>query len=649
MGFQLFLRIFHSCKNIRCFITIKLSSVNRPSYLMILLTALYFHSPLLHAESYTEFNVLGDEIIIFADDTFKPAPRSLGVSGNLGANESPVKEATIKNTPTENRNNISPSYKTPRGGRLGDALDTSLSEKNINVETNANSANNDATEVVTISSDDLWQRIKNGYAMPESTSKLTANHENWYSSRPDYIKRMVERSQRYLFHIVEEVEKRGMPTEIALLPMIESAYNPQANSTSNASGIWQFIPSTGKHFGLKQNWWVDNRRNITFATEAALTYLQKLHAMFGAWDLALAAYNAGEGTVGRAIEKNRKLGLPTDYESLNLPPETRNYVPKLQAVKNIMTNPENYGIDIQTIANTPYFAKVNAPAQIDSRLAARLAEISDDEFLALNPSYKRPVVTSSNENHDLLLPILSAQTFRTNLANYDKPLVSWQTYHAKRGERMEAIANKFGINVTKLRNVNNLPTQNKIKSAATILVPNGKQTDFKSKEVATDLNTDESTTFTQGHVLTSQQNAANIDMVSLQNMVADSSKAGENELVVSNNVTHKVKKGEVMQSIAKRYGVSVKQIMVANSLKTNRLKAGQLLNINTDANSKTTKSASYKNATKKQIYIVKRGDTLHSIAEKFDVAITDIKRWNKKVSQHIQPGNKLTIMSTDAL
>lgn len=639
MGFQLFQRTFHSCKNIGCFITIKLSSVNLPNYLMMLLTGVCFHSPLLHAESYTEFNVLGDEIIIFTDDTFKPAPR------NLGINERRAKEATTKNSPTENRRNDSPNYKTPRGGRLGDALDTSLSETNINVEANANSANNDATEVVTISSEDLWQRIKNGYAMPESTSSLTANHENWYSSRPDYIKRMVERSQRYLFHIVEEVEKRGMPTEIALLPMIESAYNPQANSTSNAAGIWQFIPSTGKHFGLKQNWWVDNRRNITFATEAALTYLQKLHAMFGAWDLALAAYNAGEGTVGRAIEKNRKLGLPTDYESLNLPLETKNYVPKLQAVKNIMTNPENFGIDIQTIANTPYFAKVNAPAQIDSRLAARLAEISDDEFLALNPSYKRPVVTSSDKIHELLLPIFSAQTFRTNLANYDKPLVSWQTYHAKRGERMETIASRFGINVTKLRNVNNLPTQNKIKTAATILVPNGKQTDFNSNNTVIDQNTDESTTSTQEHVLTSQQNVANIDMTSVQNIATDNNDIRKDSLVEKNNVTHKVKKGEVMQSIAKHYGVSVKQIMAANSLKSNRLKAGQLLNIN----SKTTKSASNKNSTKKQTYIVKRGDTLHSIAEKFDVAITDIKRWNKKVSHRIQPGNKLTIIPMDAL
>ena len=234
--------------------------------------------------------------------------------------------------------------------------------------------------------------------MPNSKSSLVSRHEDYYTSNPDYVRRMVERSQKYLFHIVEEVEKRGMPTEIALLPMIESAYNPQAYSSGRASGIWQFIPSTGKHFGLKQNWWVDNRRNITIATDAALDYLQKLHGMFGSWDLALAAYNAGEGTVGRAIESNRKLGLATNYESLNLSVETKNYVPKLQAIKNLMTNPGKYGLKIQTIANTAYFTKVSAPAQIDARLAAKLAEISDAEFLALNPSYNRPVIASSGEN-----------------------------------------------------------------------------------------------------------------------------------------------------------------------------------------------------------------------------------------------------------
>ncbi|MDP1765837.1 MAG: transglycosylase SLT domain-containing protein [Methylotenera sp.] len=515
-----------------------------------------------------ETNLAGEEIIIYADDTFKPAPRDLGSYNPF-------------------------DVKNPAENRLSDSFD-----RELRVDTN-----NDA-ESITISSDDLWQRIKNGYAMPDSTSSLVTRHEEWYSSRPDYIKRMVERSQRYLFHIVEEVEKRGMPTEIALLPMIESAFNPQAYSTSSASGIWQFIPSTGKHFGLKQNWWVDNRRNVTFATDAALEYLQKLYGMFGSWDLALAAYNAGEGTVGRAIERNRKLGLPTNYESLSLPAETRNYVPKLQAIKNLMTNPGDYGLKIQTIANTPYFTKVNAPAQIDAHLAARFAEITDSEFLALNPSYNRPVITSSGDKHELLLPILSAQTFRNNLASYDKPLVSWQTYYAKRGERMDNIASKFGIQVDQLRTANNLPARDKFKNASTILVPSGNRSNYNpSKNIASDGSA--STQLSEsGNDLSARQNSANIDMTNTEKLAAsttyDEPETNKNEPVKQTSVTHKVKKGETMQSIAKRYDVNIKQIIISNSLKNNHVKAGQLLTIYREATVTSNEKKQIKEITTKK-------------------------------------------------
>lgn len=650
MGFQLFLRICHFIKNIR----VQSSGIKSSCLFISTLIASMFAGSTSYADPNISSNVAGDEIIIYSDDSFKPAMRDFGSIENPVQNDTNPKETVKKNVSPTYNNNTAPSYgvatsngesvapKSARSGRFGNAFDTSLSDP----------APQSADNSTDVERDDLWQRIKNGYAMPDSQSSLTERHEAWYSSRPDYVKRMVERSQRYLFHIVEEVEKRGMPTEIALLPMIESAYNPQAYSTSRASGIWQFIPSTGKHFGLKQNWWVDNRRNITVATDAALNYLQKLHAMFGAWDLALAAYNAGEGTVGRAIERNRKLGLPTDYESLNLPPETKNYVPKLQAVKNLMTNPGNYGLNIQTIANTPYFAKVSAPTQMDAHLAAKLAEISDEEFLALNPSYNRPVITSENKNLELLLPILSAQTFRTNLANYNKPLVSWQTYFAKRGERMDKIASKFGIHISKLRDVNDLPAQKKIKKTSTILVPNGNHADFNADKIelasaSEILQVDETS-----NQINTEQNSANIDIANSQNNLSnDTENSYKNEAIAQRSVTHKVKKGEVMQSIAKRYGISVKQIMVANSLRTSRLKAGQLLSINTETGNKSDshKIKNSKKTNKKQTYIVKRGDTLHSIAERFDVAIIDLKRWNKKYSNRIQPGNKLTIMQSDAV
>ncbi len=636
----------------------KSSRIKLSGLFTILLGTNVLNSSPLHAESNVMTNVNGDEIIIYSDDSFKPAPRDLGSidsssQSNAGKNNTGRKtgSSAIPPAPVEvYGSEISPIYnsgegvmpKTPRSNRLGETFDTKLSEPVVQPPVTQTSDNE-----VHIERDDLWQRIKNGYAMPESTSPLTRNHEEWYSSRPDYVKRMVERSQRYLFHVVEEVEKRGMPTEIALLPMIESAYNPQAYSTSRASGIWQFVPSTGKYFGLKQNWWFDNRRNITFATEAALTYLQKLHAMFGAWDLALAAYNAGEGTVSRAIERNRRLGLPTDYESLNLPAETKNYVPKLQAVKNLMTNPGNYGLKIQTIANTPYFAKVTAPAQIDAHLAAKLAEISDEEFLALNPSFNRPVITGENKNLELLLPIVSAQTFRTNLENYNKPLVSWKTYFAKRGEKLEKIARKFGIHVSKLRDVNDLPAQNKIKKPATILVPNGHQTDFKPKNnLAASAPENTLAASPTGSMTPALQDDNNIEFASNQADWLDINTKEEIEPSPKSSVTHKVKRGEVMAEIAKRYGVSVKQIMVANSLKSNKVKVGQVLKINVAEAASAGKNKT-KKAEKNRTYIVKRGDTLHSIAEKFDVAVADLKRWNKKYGNHIQPGNKLTIKDPD--
>ena len=415
------------------------------------------------------------------------------------------------------------------------------------------------------SDNDLWARIKDGYAMPNVQSQYATNHETWYASRPDYVKRMVERSQKYLFHIVEEVQKRGMPTEIALLPMIESAFNPQAYSTSKASGIWQFIPSTGKHFGLKQNWWVDNRRDVTAATNAALDYLQKLYGMFGSWDLALAAYNAGEGTVQRAIDKNRSQGLATDYESLSLPPETKNYVPKLQAIKNIVTEPDKFGLKIGSIPNRPYFARVTTPKQIDAKLAAQLAEISFDEFSALNPSYNRPVITSTGEKNQLLLPVWAAERFVENLANYDKPLTSWQTYNAKRGERMDKIATKFGINVSQLRNVNGISANNKLRNSQAMLVP-ATYHPFAGKQIS--------------NIDASEMESNNTQSLSEKEATVDEP---GNEPKTAGHVVYKIKKGETLAAIASKYGINIKTLMQVNGLKSSKVKVGQKLTIRNDS------------------------------------------------------------------
>ena len=294
--------------------------------------------------------------------------------------------------------------------------------------------------------------------------------------------------------------------------------------------------------------------------------------MFGTWDLALAAYNAGEGTVQRAINKNRRQGLPTDYQNLSLPEETRNYVPKLQAIKNIVTDPEKFGLKIGSIPNRPYFARVTTPKQIDAKLAAQLAEVSYDEFISLNPSYNRPVITSQGEKTQLLLPVWAAERFADNLANYDKPLTSWQTYNAKRGERMDNIARKFGLNVSQLRDVNSMSASNKLRNSQTMLVPavyNGKPLSNPDEIRSDSINVAE------------MENNNHIDQSS--------------EPSASRPVIHRVKNGETLQSLASKYGTSAKNLMRINHLKSAKLKAGQSLTMNAVASgSSGLKRASYK-------------------------------------------------------
>ncbi len=328
----------------------------------------------------------------------------------------------------------------------------------------------------TLDTDDLWQRLRGGFAMPYSESSLISRHEQWYAHRPDYVERMMKRAQRYLYYITCEVERRGMPAEIALLPMIESAFNPGAYSTAAAAGIWQFMPATGKDFGMRQNWWYDGRRDIMGATSGALDYLEKLHNQFGDWDLALAAYNWGEGSVQRAQERNRRMGLPTRYASLQMPDETRNYVPKLIAIKNIVANPERYGLNLANIPNRPYFASISTGKHIDVELASQLAEISREEFLALNPAHNRPIILQGN-NDFILLPIDKIDLFRNNLENYDKPLVSWQVYRAKKGESLDHLAPRFGLTLEKLKSVNSLSARANLNTGDTLLVPLNSETE----------------------------------------------------------------------------------------------------------------------------------------------------------------------------
>ncbi|MBI3044578.1 MAG: transglycosylase SLT domain-containing protein [Betaproteobacteria bacterium] len=317
---------------------------------------------------------------------------------------------------------------------------------------------------------DVWERVRGGFQLANLENPLVRDWETWYSTRPDYVARMVERGSRFLYHVVEEVERRKMPAEIALLPMIESAYNPQAYSRAHASGMWQFIPSTGKLYGLRQNFWYDGRRDVLAATAAALDYLEKLYGMFGDWNHALAAYNWGEGAVARAIAKNQAKGLPTDYESLTMPAETRNYLPKLQAVKNIVASPEQFGITLAAVPNRPYFATVTTSHHIDVELAAKLAEIPLEEFRFLNPAHNKPVIKADG-SESIVLPIDKIAVFQSNLESHDQPLVSWQAYTVKRSDKPEKIAAKHGITLAQLKQVNGINGRKKIVAGQTLMVP----------------------------------------------------------------------------------------------------------------------------------------------------------------------------------
>jgi len=487
---------------------------------------------------------------------------------------------------------------------------------------------------LTSDTDDLFQRIRNGFSMPDISSDLVLSHQQWYLNRPDYLRRMVERSGRYMHHIVEEIEKRGMPMELALLPMVESAYNPMALSRSKASGLWQFIPSTGKHYNLDQDWWKDERRDIVASTAAALDYLQSIYEMHGDWQLALASYNWGEGAVGRAIAKNKAQGLPTDYQSLSMPNETKNYVPKLQALKNIFGSPALMAqLELPAIPNQPYFATVTKTADIDVKVAAELADMPVQEFVALNPAHNRPVIKSDTP---LVIPADKVDTFMSNLEAHElsnKPLSLWQAYTLQRGDRLDKIAARFGMTTTNLKAINGIRGRAKVAPGFTLLVTR-QQEEAAVQEVA---------------ALIEPENQTNSEPV----------RAPESEsVVVETNVRqYTVRKGETLASIAKKNNLGVEELKRINGLKAGKVSAGQKLAL--ASGSMKTAAAPERKVAKQQLadkdkptarkvetvtrYKVRRGDTLYSIAKQFKVEASDLMRWNGISPKTLTPGKTLTI------
>ena len=333
---------------------------------------------------------------------------------------------------------------------------------------------------------DLWERIRKGFSIPEMSTPLAANHTAAYAARPEAFERLGRRASRYLFYVVQELEKRGMPTELALLPVIESGFNPNAYSHAKAAGMWQFIPSTGLRYNLKQNAFRDERRDVVASTNAALNYLQQLHTMFGDWQLALAAYNWGEGSVRKAINRARAAGRGTDYVSLSayMPAETRNYYPKLQAVKNIVALPSQYQIRLPEIDDQPYFTSVKKTRDIDIKLAAELAEMPLEEFKALNPQFNRPVITGSSDTQ-ILLPHINAERFKENLGNWTRTLSSWTSLRISAArERIETIATRFKTTPQVIRDANAIPANMQPTAGSTLIVP---KTSIEAAEIGADI------------------------------------------------------------------------------------------------------------------------------------------------------------------
>jgi membrane-bound lytic murein transglycosylase D len=434
---------------------------------------------------------------------------------------------------------------------------------------------------------DLWARLRQGMELQEHYNNPGIEKQViWYKNSQSYIDRISQRGQRYLYHIINELEANNMPLELALLPAVESAYDPLAYSHSHASGLWQFIPSTGKRFGLQRDWWYDGRRDPVASTEAAIGYLTYLHNYFdGDWLLALAAYNSGEGNVKRAIKKNKNKGKSTDFWSLSLPKETRAYVPQLLAISQIIANPEKYDVNLPVLLNQPYFTRVEVPDQIDLTRAAKIAGIDADEIHRLNAGYSR-WVTHPTGPQQLLLPAQSAEHFRTALAN--TPKNQWtpiKQYHVRPGDTLSGIARRHQVLTQHLRNKNDLRSDF-LRVGQKLKIPG---TGFDNPTVG----------------------VVNI---------------------------YTVKNGDSLWKIAKNQNVSIRNIARWNNLDVKSpLKLGQQLKV--QATEIPTKSS-----IRKLKYKVRRGDSLSRIASKFDIKINDILTWNKlNPKKYIKPGQRLTL------
>jgi len=466
-------------------------------------------------------------------------------------------------------------------------------------------------------SDDIWQRIRAKFTFEIPDQKRIDSQRNWFIKHPEYLDRVAKRSEPFIFYIVQELEKNDIPLEIALLPIVESAFDPFAYSHGRASGMWQFVPGTGKRFGMKQNWWYDGRRDVIASTQGAIKYLKYLNKYFdGDWLLALAAYNSGEGRVKRAMKNNARKNLPTDFWSLSLPRETRAYVPKLLALADVISRPEDFNIKLYEIENKSQITDINIESQLDLAKAAKLADLSLAELQRLNPGFNR-WATDPDGPHHLLIPNHKVADFEQKLAELPKnERLAWQRYKIKEGDNLGEIANEFNTDIRLIKQINNIKgTQ--IRTGKYLLIP-----------VATQ--SLDSYVFSQEQRLATTKNRQ---------------RSGEKKV-------HLVKNGDTLWDIGQAYNVSSRSIAKWNGMAPRDvLKLGQKLviwqkskvsstNLTSEQTFKPVEQAIMRNIT----YKVRRGDSFARIADKFNVSIKDIERWNNlSRKKHLQPGQKIKL------
>ena len=455
----------------------------------------------------------------------------------------------------------------------------------------------------------IWREIRDGFALPTDLEQKRLQTElKWYARHPRYIDRVLQRAEPFLYFILQEAKKRNMPTELVLLPIVESAFQPFAYSHGRAAGIWQFIPSTGKLYGLKQNWWYDGRRDIAASTRAALDYLDNLAKQFdGNWLHALAAYNSGPGNVYKAIRRNKKRGKPTDFWHLKLPKETRMYVPKLLALKQIISHPAQYDISLRCIANAPAFKQVDAGSQIDLALAAELADIDLDTLYRYNPAYNR-WATGPDGPHTLLLPVEAAERFETRLAQLPKDQrIRWTRHKIKNGETLSHIALKYNTSIKQLRKVNNI-RGNRIRAGKYLLIP------VASKSL-------------KHYALSAPQRKQAIQNRS----------RGKNR----HKIEHIVQNGESFWTIARKYKVGMHQLARWNGMAIrDKLRKGQKLVVWKKGG---PAQASRSHTIQRLTHTVRNGDSLSRIASRYRVSVNDLHRWNRLKGKYLQPGQKIRV------